>query len=356
MRIVLSNSSPKWGGLHEVTEMLARGLAARGHDIAVFVYPAGVLEERMQSITHVEPLLGGMDLSPLTIGRVVRGLKRWRADVVLMMSKKDVRVAGPAAQIYGVPYIIRYANDRPLGRLYDWLLFGRFPTGHIANSFATRETLLRSVPWLRKERVTVIYNGIDAERFERSERAATGVPDGALTFGFIGRVEKRKGIYDLAGAWPTVAGTLDTAHLIIVGKGPDSTAAKKIFGAAPRVHWLGFRNDIPALLRSIDIAVVPSHWEGFGLVALEALATGIPVIGTTASSLPEIVRDGLEGRLVPPKNPGALAATMIELANDRDARTRLGAAGYLRARQAFPLEKMLDRYEEVLLAAVKQKA
>jgi glycosyltransferase involved in cell wall biosynthesis len=337
-----------------VTEMLARGLTARGHDIAVLAHPAGILEKRMSPLAHFEPVLGGMDLSPLTIVRAARSLRRWHADIVLMMSKKDVRVTGPAAWIQRIPYVIRYANDRPLRRHYDWLLFGRLPSGQIANSNATRATLLRSAPWLREESVAVIHNGIDAARFDGVRPAPLGLPSGAVTFGFIGRLERRKGLLDLTRAWPIVTEAVSNAHLVIVGKGPNEADAKAILSDAPRVHWLGFRSDIPAVLHSVDVAVVPSHWEGFGLVALEAITAGIPVIATRASSLPEIVDDGMEGRLVPPEDPQALARAMVELAGDPAARRQMGAAGYARARREFSLEQMLDRYEEVLTAVVRK--
>jgi glycosyltransferase involved in cell wall biosynthesis len=352
VNIVISNASPKWGGLHEVTEMLARGLKARGHEITVFAHSAGILEERMAPVAHVETVLSGMDLSPLTIVRAARSLKRWKADVALLMSKKDVRLTGPAAWMQGIPYVIRYANDRPLRSAYDWLLFGRLPSGQIANSMATRTTLLRSAPWLKEELVTVIHNGIDPARFDGAGPAPLGLPADALTFGFIGRLERRKGLLDLAYAWPRVARAVSNAHLVIVGKGPNEHDVRGILSDAPRVHWLGFRKDVPEILHATDIAVVPSHWEGFGLVALEALTAGKPVIATRASSLPEIVDDGVQGRLVPPQNPDALAKAMIDLARDPEARKQMGAAGYSRARREFSLEKMLDGYEEVLTRAV----
>jgi glycosyltransferase involved in cell wall biosynthesis len=352
VNVVISNASPKWGGLHEVTEMLVRGLGKRGHEITVLANPRGILAERMKPIAQVETVLGGMDLSPLTINRVKRSLKRRRADVVLMMSKKDVRVSGPAAWISRIPYVIRYANDRPLNRAYDWLLFGRLPAAQIANSVATRATLMRSAPWLSEKALTVIYNGIDPARFDDVEPTPLGLSANALVFGFVGRIERRKGVLDLAQAWHSVAEAVPNAELVIVGKGPNENDARAILGDHPRVHWLGFRTDIPAILPSFDIALVPSHWEGFGLVALEALAAGIPVIATAASSLPEIVEDGKQGLLVPSGNPDALARAMIDLANNPDERERMGDAGFKRARTDFTLDRMIDRYEELLTSVV----
>ncbi|HKP74108.1 MAG TPA: glycosyltransferase, partial [Longimicrobiaceae bacterium] len=314
MRIALSNASYAWGGVHQVTEALARGLQARGHEVVVFVRPGSPLEARMRAVAPVEPVLRGMDLSPAAVWRTRRILRRHAPDVVLTLMKKDVRITGPAARLLGIPVVVRHANDRPFGRsLHYRLQYGAVATHHVANSHATRETLLRSARWLKPSDVSVIHNGIDAERFARAEPAALPVPAGALVIGFVGRFDDRKGILDLAQAWPDVAAALPDAHLVLAGKGPEEERVREMLADAPRAHFLGFRADVPEVLRAMDVLAVPSHWEGFGLVAAEALAAGVPVVAANASSLPEIVRDGREGLLVPPANPSALAAALVRL-------------------------------------------
>jgi glycosyltransferase involved in cell wall biosynthesis len=355
MHVVLSNASYKWGGAHLVTEVLAQGLQARGHHVAVFGRPGSMLEERIRSIAPFEPVLGGMDLHPRSLWRAARALRRHRADVVLTLLKKDMLLTGPAARALGVPVVVRHANDRPLRRTPDHrLFFGALPARHVANSAATRETLLRSARWLRPGSVSVIHNGIDPEPFERAEPASLGLPEGALVVGFIARFDGRKGILDLARAWPAVAAAVPHAHLLMVGTGPAEPAARTILGDAERVTWLGYRTDIPHLLAAMDVLAVPSHWEGFGLVAAEGLAAGVPVVAANASSLPEIVRDEVEGLLVPPADPAALAAALVRLARDPSERARMGAAGRARIRSEFSLASMLDRYEAVLAEVARR--
>jgi glycosyltransferase involved in cell wall biosynthesis len=350
MRIVLSNASYAWGGVHQVTETLARGLQARGHEVVVFVRPDSPLEERMRAVAPVEPILKGMDLSPLAIGRAAAALRRHRPQVVLTLMKKDVRITAPAARALGVPVVVRHANDRPFGRSPHYrLLYGSIAAHHVANSHATRETLLRSAGWLAADDVSVIHNGIDLEPFASARAAELPLPAGALAIGFIGRFDERKGLLDLARAWPAVAAALPAAHLVLVGKGPAEDAARALLGDAPRVLWLGFRPDVAAVLKAMDLLAVPSHWEGFGLVAAEALAAGVPVVAADASSLPEIVRDGREGLLVPPGDVAALSAALIRLGADPAERERLGAAGPPRIAAEFALDGMIDRYEALLL-------
>ena len=98
---------------------------------------------------------------------------------------------------------------------------------------------------------------------------------------------------------------------------------------------------MPALLAACDIVVQPSHWEGFGLVLVEAMAARRPVVATAVSAIPEVVRDGETGLLVPPHDPDALARALLQLCGDPEHRTRLGAAGAARVQSHFTAERMV---------------
>lgn len=356
MRVVLSNASHAWGGVHLVTETLARGLGARGHEVLVVCRPGSALEERLRGVAPLAPVARGMDLNPLALWRIRRALGRFRPDVVLTLMNKDVRLTGPVARAMGIPVVVRRANDQPLDRgPYTRAFYGALPALHVANSRATRRTMLDSAPWLRPERVRVIHNGIDPAAYEEAVPADLGLPDGAVALGFVGRFDARKGVRELAEAWPSVAEALPNAWLVVVGKGPLEGELRGRLEGAPRVRWLGFRTDVPAVMRALDVLAVPSHWEGFGIVAAEALAAGTPVIAADASSLPEIVRDGVEGRLVPPRDAAALGRALAELGGDAALRERMGRAGRERVRAEFSMERMVDRYDELLRAVAERR-
>jgi glycosyltransferase involved in cell wall biosynthesis len=357
MRIVLSNASYAWGGVHVVTEALAVGLQARGHDVTVFCRPDSPLQARLAGKAPLEPVARGMDLSPLAIARTMAALRRHRPDVVLTLMEKDVRLTGPAARALGIPVVVRRANDRPLKRKPHFrVLYGWLPAMHVANSAATRRTMLDSASWLRDEQVRVIHNGIDTAALDAVAPAALGLPPGALAIGFVGRFDERKGIVDLANAWPAVAAALPDAHLVMVGKGPEEERVRTLLADAPRVRWLGYRADATAVMKALDVLAAPSHWEGFGLVAAEALAVGTPVVAADASSIPEIVRDGAEGLLVPPRDPAALADALVRLGRDGPMRARMAAAGRERIRTHFSLDGMIDRYETLLRDVAEGRA
>ena len=349
MRIVLSNASSRWGGVHKVTEILARGLQDRGHDIAVFGYPGGMLEDRMRDVAPFEPILKGMDFHPLVLARATSALRRHRADVVLTMMKKDVTMTAPAAAALGVPVVVRHANQQPLGHNIFWrLLYGTIPSLHVTNARATKDTLLSSARWLKEDQVRVIYNGIDAAPFEEAVPMDLGLPGDAVVAGYAGSFEARKGVIELAKAWSSVASRLPNAHLALFGKGLLEREMRAILADAPRVHWFGYHRNVTSALKSLDVLVLPSYREGAPNIVLEAMSAGAAVVATAVSGTPELVRDGIEAKLIPSHDATALGDALVAVMSDRVLRDRLAAAGKARVLDKYRLSWMIDAYEEVL--------
>jgi glycosyltransferase involved in cell wall biosynthesis len=356
MRIVLSNSSSKWGGVHKVTELLARQLTRRGHDITVFGHPGGMLEKRMRGIVPFEALLQGMDLNPASMWRVTRALRRLKTDVVLALMRKDLSLTAPIAYACGVPVVFRHANDRPVASsVYKRLLYGVFTAFHITNAEATRDTLLESAPWIEQDRVRVVYNGIDAATYEKAKPLPLGIPPDSLTVGYVGIFEQRKGLHELGMAWPSVAAKVPNAHLVLAGKGSMENELRAALGEQQRVHWLGYRTDIPSVMRSLDLLVLPSYVEGAPNVVQEAMASGAAVVATSVSGTPELVRDGIEGWLIPPKDPDRLAGALVEALTNPEERQRRILAASERVRDKFSVGAMIDSYEETLISMIRRR-
>jgi len=349
MRIVLSNSSYRWGGVHKVTEILARGLQNRGHDVVIFGYPGKMLENRMRGIAPFMPILKGMDFNPAVLPRVDRELRRYRPDVAMMLMKKDVTMTGVMASLRKVPIVVRHANQRPLGRgLYWKQLYGNMPALHVTNAEATKRTLLESAPWLEDSTIRVIYNGIDPDPYETALREDLGLPSGTPVAGFIGSFEARKGVRELAEAWHRVAAAVSDAHLLLVGQGSQESEMRRLLGNAPRVHWLGYRPNVAGILKSLDVVVLPSYVEGAPNIVLEAMSAGTAVLATAVSGTPELVRDDVEARLIEPRSVDAIVAGLTEMLSDKNKRDRFAAAARDRVQNQFGLDRMIDEYEEAL--------
>lgn len=303
------------------------------------------------------PVLGGTDWDPVSVWRGRQALLRQRAEVLLATTNKDMRSVALAARSAGVPVVVRRAMYRPLrGNFHYRYLYGQLPAHVVMNSEATRSLTLEHSPWLPPAKTSVILNGIDVDRFAAAEAADLQLPQGAVAIGFVGRLVDWKGVLDLAAAWPVVAEAAPHAHLVVAGEGEMETQMRETIGDAPRVHWLGFRRDVPRIMAALDVLAFPSRMEGFGIAAAEAMAAGTPVVAARAGSLPELLDDGVEGRLVEPGDLGALSAALTELATDAAARQRMGTAARNRARRQFRSDRMIGEFEALLQQVVAERS
>jgi len=188
--------------------------------------------------------------------------------------------------------------------------------------------------------VEVLYNGVDLSRYTDDgplTRARAGLPGTRLLA--VGRRVPQKGFDVLLDALP--AGV----ELQVAGDGPFQREH-------PQVRWLGRREDVPRLLAASDVLVVPSRWEGFGLVAAEGLAAGVTVVASAVDGLVEVVGDA--GVLVPPEDPVALRAALERVVHAPQLRADLGQRGRARAALHFDLAQTIRAYEAIYreLAAV----
>ena len=138
--------------------------------------------------------------------------------------------------------------------------------------------------------------------------------------------------------------------LVALGEGPDRAALEALaeqLGVTDAVLLPGRVGDVAACLRDAELVVHPARWEGFGLALLEAMYAGRAIVASRVSSIPEIVVDGETGLLVPPDDPGALAAAVLQLLGDPELTARYGAAGLERARTEFTVARMTERHLEL---------
>lgn len=204
-------------------------------------------------------------------------------------------------------------------------------------------------------RTVTIHNGVDLSQFEREFDTATlrqrlGLSPDVAIVGYVGRLADQKGVEYLMRATPTVLAQAPNTHVLIVGDGPlrpQLEAVARQLGLTNHVTFTGVRRDIEALMAITQMVVVPSLFEPFGIVALEAMAAGKPVVASGVDGLTKLVVHGWTGFLVPPADTSMLANAIITLLTQAELRSTMGQAGRARAREHFSLAKMYQSYEQV---------
>jgi glycosyltransferase involved in cell wall biosynthesis len=207
-------------------------------------------------------------------------------------------------------------------------------------SEATAEKLVEWSPGIT-ERITVVPNGIALDEFENATPAAfPDVDADALRIVFVGRFELQKDHSTLLRALRATP----KAHLFLVGDGPRRPRMEQLaraLGIANRVSFLGWRQDVAAVLKASHIYVHSTHYDGFGIAACEAMAAGLPVVASDVPGLAQLVAD--VGYLFPAGNDTLLAQQLKELIESPERRLEMSRAGVGRARQ-FGIDRTVDGY------------
>jgi glycosyltransferase involved in cell wall biosynthesis len=173
-----------------------------------------------------------------------------------------------------------------------------------------------------------------------------------FVLGAVGRLEEQKGQVYLLEALAQVQSEMPEATLLLVGDGrlrPDLERRVRELELSARVRFLGTRRDLPLIYRSLDLFVQPSLWEGLPLALLQAMGAGLPVLATRVSGVREVINDGVNGRLVEPGDPQALARVLLELYRQPELRARLAAKAPDTVRENYSLEAMLAQLERLYL-------
>ncbi len=210
---------------------------------------------------------------------------------------------------------------------------------------------------VRKDRTVVVHEGVDVERIAATSpldlHHAFQLPAGCPVVGNVGALVPHKGQLGLVDATAILVRDVPDARVLIVGEGElRGELERRIRHHHLEAHVIltGFRNDIPSLLRGLDLFVMSSVTEGLGTSVLDAMSAGVPVVGTRAGGIPESIVDGETGLLVPVRDPEALAQAMMRMLLDRGARHGFGEAGQRRAREQFSADRMVDETAAVYAA------
>ena len=291
-----------------------------------------------------------------------------------------------ASLLHGIPHVVTAHSLEPLRpwkaeqlgggyRVSSWIEATAFAGAAkvIAVSDGMRRDILRSYPFLDESKVTVVHNGIDLERWHPVDDPelvrSLGIDPDKPSVVFVGRITRQKGLPYLLRA---AAKLPKDVQLILCAGAPDTpeilaevkagvAALKKKRGGVVWIDRLLSQYELSAVLTQATTFVCPSIYEPLGIVNLEAMACGAPVVGTATGGIPEVIADGVTGRLVPieqlsdgtgtPVDPDRfvddLADTLIEVLADPEAAKLMGRAGRLRAEAEFGWDRIATRTKEI---------
>jgi glycosyltransferase involved in cell wall biosynthesis len=367
VRIAIVTSRLDVGGTERHIARILPALQRRGLDMALYVMErGGALEAEIaaQGVRVEGPSPGGMLHWPKASLSLASWLRRERFDVVHFFLPRPYVFGSLAAELAG--HRLRLMSRRSLTdyRAKYPLLGGierilhRRTFGILGNSQAVIDQLAGEVDDAGK--LALIHNGIEMPSpvftgSRRRTRDMLQIPDDALVVSVIANLIAYKGHRDLLVALALIKDKLPAPwRLLGIGRddgiGAELKASAQTLGIADNILWLGERSDVEELLAASDIFVLPSHQEGFSNALLEAMAARLPVVATAIGGNRDAVVENETGFLVPPRDPRALAAAILSLADNPDLRHGFGDAGRRRVEQHFSLPACVDRYERLYRA------
>jgi glycosyltransferase involved in cell wall biosynthesis len=352
----------EFGGGERGFLQLIRSLPGEGWSVSVAAHPGGLFEVQARA-AGAEFL--GMDMSSraglATIVRLWRLVRTGRFTVVHSQGARADFFARMASLVVPDVRLVStvqmpvdgFAVSRVRSSVYRF--FDRLARPRVDRFIVVSQALKRRLveSWgVPEARVALIHNGVETDRLVptsdsddgRRLRQELGLPEHARLLCAVGRLVWQKGFEHLLLALPGVLARVPEVGLAIVGEGPQRAeleARARRLGLAERVRFLGFRSDVPSLLRGCDVLAVPSLQEGFPMITLEAMALGVPIVATDIEGVAEQLDHDREALLVPPGEPRALTGALLALLQDAALGRRLGEAARRRAVEAFDASKTI---------------
>ncbi len=354
-----------YGGARQVLYLI-QGLQALGHDNLLVCPRGSAIAKRAAPFAQIYALPLGGDLDAGLVMRLPTLIHRKRPDLIHLHSRRGADLwGGIAGRLAHLPVVLSRRVDNPESR---WLAPLKYPLYDrvIAISQGIYEVLCRcGVP---PAKLRVVRSAIDLSAFRnaflaarmsgaadfassaalgdsvQSARAHLGLAEGDLVIGMIAQLIPRKGHRVLLAALPELVSYFPHLRVLCFGQGPLFATLKQeaaTLGLSKHLQLMGFRPDLPELLPALDLVVHPALQEGLGIALLEAAAVGLPIVASRVGGIPEAVRHGFNGLLVPPGDPQALAAAIAELLQDPERRWAFGRAGRSLVAREFSVEAMV---------------
>jgi glycosyltransferase involved in cell wall biosynthesis len=367
LQLLLAVDSLEVGGAERHVVDLALALRRKGHEVEVTCSVSGGLCEPLEAArVPVWPLTRRLVKRRVSL-RYARGIRNLLKERTFDLVHAHIFASAVAAAIAtlgkSVPLVITEHTEA------SWQTWRTRRVSRWAHRRAKR-VIAVSTPIERRliehdgvppNLVTLIPNAVTPASDEPPDPAGA-LPDGGLEhplIGVVARLQPEKGVATFLKAAVRVSEVSPQARFLVVGDGPlrgELLDLAEHLGLSERVRFLGYRSDSRALMELMDVLVVPSLTEGSPLIVLEAMAAGVPLVASAVGGIPDQVRHGREGILVPPDDPDALGEALGALLQDPAYARRLGEAGCRRTQNEFSHETLVRRIEGIYRAAIGGKA
>lgn len=345
MRILQICSAREIGGGERHLIDLSKALAARGHDVFAAIRPNSLLKDELNLPPRnllFSALRNAFDV--FSAYESAQFIKHNKIEIIHAHVARDYNLAAAAAKLSETPFVLTRHALFPLKKLNKFTLRGA--GGVIAVSKAVARSLESVFP---PEKITTIHNGVDLARFSFAMKK----PNRIFKIGTIGHLAPIKGHDVFIEAAKIVSEKSDNVQFEIVGEDKSKSGENRRrledsivrSNLSDKIKLIGWRDDIRPILSDLDVFVSAARSEPFGLVLLEAMASGVPVIATRTEGAREIIENNRSGALIPPEDSEVLAKTVVELLNSSEKRKEFAEHARKRVEDYFSLGKMAAETE-----------
>ncbi len=360
MVILHTEDLKNWGGQQNRVLTECIGLDKRGHKMIIACHKGSMLAQKskMAGIKTYE-LNMVKQAHLLTIPKLIRIIKEEKVDIVATHSSVDSWAGGIAAKFAGRKLIRFRHNLYPVGRDPLTRLIYFFPDRIIAISEAIRDVLVSS--GLKGEDISVVHSAVNIEKFNQETddlKNELGIPGGTVVIGNTSTFTRVKGQDYLMQAFNIICVDIPCI-LLFAGRLNESARAKYLSYVNEelrhKVIFLGHREDIPKVLKTIDIFVYPSYLEGLGTALLEAMAMERPVVVSDIPTFRNFIKDGINGIFFKPKDVNELYAKVRLLMKEIKLRKQIGENARATIIERFTIDNMVKNTEAVYMELFKEK-
>jgi glycosyltransferase involved in cell wall biosynthesis len=364
MRIVYFIDHLRHDGTQRVLKQLVEGLSQRGHEQAIVCLDASWDDDLLAALRDTGARVLVLGRIPLVAGYGLLAtwywLRREKFDVAVTLLFIADMFARPLAWLAHVPRLV--SSIRARNTNYSWWkllavrMTMRVVDRVIINSESVRDFAV-AAEGAPRERTIYIPNGVQASAYgeplsRTALRAQLDLPPDRLLIGSVGRLSYQKGFDLLLEAFAQIG--REDVDLLLLGRGeeePRLRAQAERLGIQARVHFAGYRQDVPKLLGALDVYVHPARWEGMSNALLEAMAAGCPIVASAVDGSRELIEDGEHGWLVPVEDVNRLSQALGAALCEPVEASRRGAVARTRATEHFDIETMVGAWERVLAGA-----